>query len=84
MSTRCGVFWGSHGCDLPANHEGHHQCLLSDIPGEECCDAFYENGILMVIWRGFGEDDPEPVPYGDDMWLFQWNEELQKFEDIEP
>lgn len=25
------VFWGSHGCELPADHEGMHVC--------ECCPA---------------------------------------------
>lgn len=22
----CGVFWGSHGCDLPPGHDGDHVC----------------------------------------------------------
>ena len=28
----CGVFWGSHGCDLPVGHDGQHVC--SCCPGE--------------------------------------------------
>lgn len=27
----CKVYWGSHGCDLPKGHEGHHRC--------DCCEC---------------------------------------------
>lgn len=30
MSAWCRVYWGSHGCNLPADHGGQHMC--------GCCD----------------------------------------------
>lgn len=32
MSKGCRIFWGSHGCDLPLNHDGTHVCHL-DMEG---------------------------------------------------
>lgn len=33
----CWTFWGSHGCDLPAQHEGDHVCGANDGDGPYVC-----------------------------------------------
>lgn len=39
--TTCDLWWGSHGCDLPAGHtEEAHQCGSTDEDGP--CSEFIE------------------------------------------
>ena len=39
----CGTFWGSHGCDLAAGHEGQHICGHYDPDGPCCSDSHWLN-----------------------------------------
>lgn len=32
---KCNTFWGSHGCDLPVDHDGQHICTT-------CCAGYSE------------------------------------------
>lgn len=40
---RCNLYWGSHGCDRPAGHEGPHICGIYDPDG--LCSQ-WENGYV--------------------------------------
>lgn len=31
---QCSVYWGSHGCHLPAHDTGHHMCLACCSPDD--------------------------------------------------
>lgn len=50
----CSCCWGSHGCDLPAGHDGDHACLFNEVeyvPGDPNTACF--------IWS---QDDPLSFP----------------------
>lgn len=32
MTTKCRVYWGSHGCSLARGHDGSHACSCCDCP----------------------------------------------------
>jgi hypothetical protein len=50
-SRTCSTFWGSHGCDLDAEHEGLCVCSPTDGP----CSVGMKWGTdntLIVAWNG--------------------------------
>lgn len=52
----CGTYWGSHGCDLTAGHEGLHVC---GTPGVGHCSAVLpwgEGDTAILWWSYIGED----------------------------
>lgn len=68
----CFVFWGSHGCDLPAGHEGVHVCGSGPDP---CSEFIIDRGSQ----RPFDEDSlPGHARYrlltqdGDDEEWSEW------------
>lgn len=59
----CRTYWGSHGCDLPKGHEGHHEC--------DCCQCedHEKNSLLPNGARCVGKFPyygPETSFYGED------------------
>lgn len=47
MSTNneyCRVYWGTHGCELPRGHEGHHKCICCKCKDHE--SQYNENGCV--------------------------------------
>lgn len=44
----CRTYWGSHGCDLPRNHRGPHQC-------NECWNPDDTDGYVGA-WPYYGPD----------------------------
>jgi hypothetical protein len=61
--VNCRVCWGSHGCDLPKGHEGHHRCRCCQCknhpePDSGCVGAYPYYGPDTNF---FGEDKDEPI-----------------------
>lgn len=54
------MFWGSHGCDLEADHEGQHRCL-------SCCGYFVEEDPGHMALHETAPDD-----YGIDGCAGSW------------
>lgn len=57
----CRVYWGSHGCDLPRGHRGHHLCDCCECenhpdPDEGCVGAWPYYGFVRTTF--YGEDVP--------------------------
>jgi hypothetical protein len=71
--VRCLTFWGSHGCVLPAEHEGMHLCVCCPIQDVEHLllhaeageDSYGVDGCAGN-WPYYGAavmDDPEQPLY---------------------
>jgi hypothetical protein len=43
---RCGVFWGSHGCNKTPYHDGYHICWCGQEPSEHSC--LYGPGLTQA------------------------------------
>lgn len=55
-ASDCGTYWGSHGCDLAAGHEGNHLCGSTDPDG--LCS---ENDGSRVRYMQFDTADSDEV-----------------------
>lgn len=62
MSKTCDLFWGSHGCALPAGHDGVHRCGNGD-PAGPCSE--YDDTVEPNRMRYQYADAPEPEDWGD-------------------
>lgn len=61
--TLCNTFWGSHGCDREAGHDGPHICGFESTDGL-CSQVSYEDGgwVLRYWYVGTSElSEPSPT-----------------------
>lgn len=58
MKRTCETFWGTHGCDLPAGHDGWHECDPEDCGDRIDKDGCDETGFQ---WETYGDDSPHPA-----------------------
>ncbi len=67
----CRVFWGSHGCERPAGHDGDHWCdccECEDHPDDESCVA--GPPYYGVDTDFYGDDVPGWKPPDNDFQVF--------------
>lgn len=70
-SGLCRVYWGSHGCRLPRDHDGHHFCCCR-------CDCHPDpNSGCVGAWPYYG---PETNFYGEDAHVEDVEGKLRKEE----
>jgi hypothetical protein len=77
----CRVYWGSHGCELPRGHKGHHQCECAYDPEDED-GAINVGGHPYYGWMTYfwGEDVHGFQPLAWLWWLIHrnsWKDRLE-------